>query len=87
MAQHHHERLFLTGASGYVGSVVIQFAITQGYKVHGLSRTQDSDAKLTSLGATPVRGDLTSLDVLRRESAEADAVIHLATAYELGSGP
>ena len=84
--QQHHQRLFITGASGYVGSVITEFAIAQGYKVQGLSRTQDSDTKLKNLGATPVRGDLTSLDILRRESTEADAVIHLATAFELGPG-
>ena len=84
--QQDHQQLFVTGASGYVGLVIIEFAIAQGYKVHGLSRTQDSDAKISNLGATPVRGDLTSLDVLRRESAEADAVLHLATAFELGRG-
>ena len=84
--QQDHQQLFITGAGGYVGSVIIEFAIAQGYRVHGLSRTQDSDAKLSNLGATPVRGDLTSLDVLRRESAEADAVIHLATAFQFGRG-
>lgn len=84
--QQHHQRLFITGASGYVGCVITEFAIAQGYEVHGLSRTQESDTKLRNLGATPIRGDLTSLDVLRRESAEADAVIHLATAFEFGSG-
>ncbi|KAL8784240.1 MAG: hypothetical protein Q9195_009119 [Heterodermia aff. obscurata] len=81
MTTQTHQQLFITGASGYVGSVITEFAIAQGYKVHGLSRTQESDEKLKRLGATPIRGDLTSLDVLRGESAEADAVIHLATAF------
>ncbi len=85
-AQKQQERLFITGASGYIGSVVTELAIAEGYDVYALSRTETSDAKLRSLGAVPVRGDLTSLDVLRRESAEADVVIHLATAYTLGVG-
>ncbi|MCJ1398522.1 hypothetical protein MMC11_001722 [Xylographa trunciseda] len=80
-------RLFMTGASGYIGSVLTELAIAEGYDVHGLSRTEDSDTKLRSLGATPVRGDLTSLEVLRHESAAADVVISLATAYVFGSGP
>lgn len=80
------QRIFMTGASGYVGSVVTELAVADGYTVHGLSRSEASDAKLQSLGAVPVRGDLTSLDVLRKESAEADIVIHLATAYTLGEG-
>lgn len=79
-------RLFVTGASGYIGSVVTEFAIAEGYDVHGLSRNEASDAKLQSLGALPVRGDLTSIDVLRDESAKADIVIHLATAFVLGGG-
>ncbi|KAI7977380.1 hypothetical protein EIK77_004796 [Talaromyces pinophilus] len=70
----------MTGASGYVGSVITEFAIAQGYEVHGLSRTDTNDAKLKALGAVPVRGDLESLDVLRRESANAQIIIHLADA-------
>lgn len=76
----------MTGASGYIGSVITELAIAEGYDVHALSRTETSDVKLRSLGAVPVRGDLTSLDVLCSESAEADVVIHLATAYVLGVG-
>ena len=84
--QKQQERLFITGASGYIGSVITELANADGYNIHGLSRTETSDAKLRSLGAVPVRGDLTSLEVLGRESAEADIVIHLATAYTI-SGP
>ena len=80
------KRIFMTGASGYVGSVITELAVAEGYAVHGLSRSEASDAKLQSLGAVPIRGDLTSLDVLRKESAEADIVIHLATAYVFGQG-
>ncbi|GJN75302.1 hypothetical protein PLICBS_009400 [Purpureocillium lilacinum] len=76
------KRIFLTGGSGYVGAV----ALAAGHSVRALSRSERSDAKLQALGAVPVRGDLTTLDVLRAESAAADAVIHLATAYVLG-GP
>lgn len=81
-----NQKLFLTGASGYVGSVITELAIADGYEVYGLSRTETSDAKLHSLGAKPVRGDLTSLDVLRSESGKSDIVIHLATAYTIGVG-
>ncbi|KAJ4488054.1 hypothetical protein J3R30DRAFT_3280650 [Lentinula aciculospora] len=71
-------QFFVTGASGYIGLVVTEFAIAQGFSVRGLSRSEAGDEKLKALGATPVRGDLTTLDVLAREGAAADAIIHLA---------
>ncbi|KNG44535.1 nad dependent epimerase [Stemphylium lycopersici] len=79
-------RLFVTGGTGYIGGVLIELAVADGYKVHALSRSEDGDAKLRTLGAEPVRGDLTSLDVLQKESKKADAVINLATAYVFGKG-
>ncbi|KAJ0325781.1 hypothetical protein COL5a_007290 [Colletotrichum fioriniae] len=81
------KRIFLTGASGYVGSVITELALQDGYQIHGLSRNDSSDSKLRNLGAVPIRGDLTSLDVLRHESQEADIIIHLATAYVFGGEP
>lgn len=75
----------MTGATGYLGQVLTEFAIAEGYTVRGLSRAEANDAKLTRLGATPVRGDLETLDVLRTEAARADIVMHLADAL-LGLG-
>jgi len=77
-------RLFVTGATGYIGSVVTERALAEGHTVHGLSRSEEKDAKLRALGATPVRGELTTLDVLRRESAQAEAVLHLAYIHDFG---
>lgn len=77
-------RIFVTGATGYIGRVVTEQAIAAGHAVHGLSRQEEGDVQLRALGATPVRGDLTSLDVLRQESAEADAVLHLAYIHDWG---
>lgn len=79
-------RLFVTGGSGYLGAVLIPLA-TKDYTVYALSRSESSDKKLEDLGAIPVRGDVTSLDVLRKEAAQADAVLHLATAYVFGGPP
>ncbi|XXH01266.1 hypothetical protein Hte_007620 [Hypoxylon texense] len=76
------QRIFMTGASGYVGSVITEFAVADGWEVHGLSRSEANDEKLRKLGAVPVRGDVTSLDVLRREAAEADVVIHLVHPFD-----
>lgn len=72
------QTIFITGATGYIGRVVTELAIKDGYTVHGLSRSESGDALLTSLGATPIRGDLTTLDILTRESQSADMVFHLA---------
>lgn len=80
------KRIFITGATGYIGQVLTEFAIARGYAVRGLSRAEPNDAKLTRLGATPVRGDLAALDVLRSESSRADVVIHLADALLGGLG-
>jgi len=50
--------------------------------VRGLSRSEEGDTRLKALGATPVRGELASLDILRRESAKADAVFHLGFIHD-----
>jgi nucleoside-diphosphate-sugar epimerase len=73
-----NQKLFITGGSGYIGSVVIEYAIAEGFLVTALSRTPESDVKIKVLGATPVRGDLKSHDVLTREASKADAVINIA---------
>ncbi|KAJ5718078.1 hypothetical protein N7488_003724 [Penicillium malachiteum] len=75
------ERIFMTGGSGYIGGVVIEQAIQQGYNVHALSRNAASDERIQALGATPVRGSLESYSVLQEQSAEADIVFHLADAW------
>ncbi|EYE91685.1 putative NAD dependent epimerase/dehydratase [Aspergillus ruber CBS 135680] len=74
-------RIFMTGASGYIGSVVVEQAIPKGYQIYALSRSEASDEKIKAQGAVPIRGDLKSYDVLREQSAQADIVLHLADAY------
>ena len=51
-------RIFMTGASGYIGSVVAEKAVEQGHTVVGLARSQASQEKLRKLGVTPLPGDL-----------------------------
>jgi nucleoside-diphosphate-sugar epimerase len=77
-------QIFVTGATGYIGRVVTEQALAEGHAVYGLSRSEEGDARLRALGATPVRGELTSLDVLRQQSAEAEAVLHLAYIHDWG---
>ncbi|KZM22238.1 uncharacterized protein EKO05_0011346 [Ascochyta rabiei] len=72
------QSLFITGGSGYIGSTLISHAAASGYTITALSRTPESDAKLSSLGAVPIRGDLSTLDVLTREASRADVVISIA---------
>ena len=75
-------KLFVTGASGYIGSVVLEHAVQAGHTVEGLARNQESAAKVARLGATPVAGDLHSLDVLTAAASRADAVLHLAYIHD-----
>ncbi|KAI3318133.1 NAD dependent epimerase/dehydratase [Xylariaceae sp. AK1471] len=75
------QRIFITGATGYIGTLVTTLALKEGYAVHGLSRSASGAAKLQALGAVAVKGDLSSLEVLRDEAAQADIVVHLADAW------
>ncbi|KAL2819702.1 hypothetical protein BJX63DRAFT_418671 [Aspergillus granulosus] len=72
------QRVFVTGATGFIGRVVTELAVKEGYNVRGLSRRDAGDALLKSLGATPVRGDLDDAELLTEESKNADIVLHLA---------
>ncbi|KAL2870737.1 NAD-dependent epimerase nscE [Aspergillus lucknowensis] len=72
------QKVFVTGATGFIGRVVTELAVKEGYAVRGLSRREEGDALLTSLGAIPVRGDLHNTDLLTEESKNADIVFHLA---------
>ncbi|PYH45886.1 oxidoreductase domain-containing protein [Aspergillus saccharolyticus JOP 1030-1] len=79
--------LFILGGSGYIGTQIIRLAPDPPYnftQIRALSRTPATDTHLTNLGATPVRGDLTSHALLEHESRQASAVINLATAYIFG---
>lgn len=75
-------RIFITGATGYIGRVITEQAQAEGHAVHGLSRSEAGDQQLRQLGAVPVRGDLSSLAVLREQSERADAVLHLAYIHD-----
>ena len=70
--------VFVTGASGYVGASVVRELRTRTHVVRGLARSDAAEKKLRDLGTEPVRGDLRDLDLLRREAAQADAIVHCA---------
>jgi nucleoside-diphosphate-sugar epimerase len=71
-------RVFVTGASGSIGSVVVPELIAAGHEVLGLVRSDAAAAAVSVAGGTPLRGDLTDLDTLRAGVAQAEGVINLA---------
>lgn len=75
-------RVFITGASGHIGSAVIPELLAHGHQVVGLARSDASAAALASLGAEALRGDLDDLDGLRQAASASDGVIHLAFKHE-----
>jgi nucleoside-diphosphate-sugar epimerase len=74
-------KVFLTGASGYVGSVVAERLKGRGFEVIGLARNDETEAKLSARSIEVLRGELHDFDVLQKGASESDAVIHTAFSH------
>jgi nucleoside-diphosphate-sugar epimerase len=76
-------RIFVTGASGWIGSAVVPELLGAGHEVVGLARSEASAKSLEETGAIVARGDVDDPDGLAKAAADSDGVIHLAFQHEL----
>ena len=76
-------RIFVTGASGWIGSAVVPELLGAGHEVVGLARSEASALRLETAGAIVQRGDVDDPDGLAKAAADSDGVIHLAFQHEV----
>lgn len=79
-------RVFVTGASGWIGSAVVPELLIAGHEVVGLARSDASAQRLEAAGALVERGDIDDADRLAKAAADSDGIIHLAFQHEVAFG-
>jgi nucleoside-diphosphate-sugar epimerase len=76
-------KVFVTGASGWIGRAVVPELLSAGHEVLGLARSDESATALAAAGASVLRGSVDDLGTLREGALESDGVIHLAFKHDL----
>jgi nucleoside-diphosphate-sugar epimerase len=78
-------RVFVTGATGFIGTELVKELIAAGHQVRGLTRSEEGVEQLKAVGAEVHRGDLTDLDSLRSGATGMDVVVNLAFSHDFAN--